>query len=280
MKAATQLNSLSFISLALKLAGLVLILGVLVDFIVIVIPPNFTDSQWLTNLISEWVGRANIPLMGLALIVFGIWIGQGAGTDAANEKSSSSWLVWSLVLSALLGITFLLLAPVYFRSSQLASAAETRQINQQAAAAEGQLDSQLELQRNQVSAVLSNQELLDQLQQRMDTASQLSEQEQTFLQQVQEILQEVKNDPDALDQKVEEARQQGMQQIQAEQQKAIDNLTNEMRKSRIRITLSSIVLAIGYFIVAGSGLSAARQSNPKAKTRTKAKSKTKRKPSR
>lgn len=276
MKAATQSNWFPFISLALKLAGLVLILGVLVDFIVLVVPPNFTDSAWLANLISEWVGRANIPLMGLALIIFGIWVGQGAGigTEARGGKSAKGWLVWSLVLSGLLGVVFLLMAPIYFRSSQLASAAETRQINQQATAAEEQLNSQLEQQRSQVSAVLSNQELLEQLQQRMQAASQLSQQEQTFLQQVQQILQEVKNDPQALDKKVEEARQQGMQQIQAEQQKAITNLTDEMRKSRIRIPASSLLLSLGYFIVAGGGLSATGQGTASAKSRkTKAKRK-------
>lgn len=267
MKAATQSPWLSFISLALKLAGLVLILGALVDFIVLAVPPNFTNSSWLANVISEWVGRANIPLMGLALILLGIWIGQGAGGEGIAGKPSRNWLIGALVLSGLLGIFFLLLAPVYFRSSQLASAAETRQINQQAAAAETQLNSQLELQRNQVSAVLSNQELLEQLQQQMQNASQLSDQEQSFLQQVQSILEEVKNDPDALDQKVEEARQQGMQQIKAQQQQAIDNLTGEMKKSRARITLSSLLLAIGYLIVAGSGLGAVGQAQAKGRTR-------------
>lgn len=277
MKAATPSNWFSFISFALKLAGLVLILGVLVDFIVLLVPPNFTDSAWLASLISEWVGRANIPLMGLALIIFGIWVEQGAGngTEARGGKSAKGWLVWSLVLSGLLGVIFLLMAPIYFRSSQLASAAETRQINQQAAEAEAQLDSQLEQQRSQVSAVLSNQELLAQLQQRMQAASQLSQQEQTFLQQVQQILQEVKSDPQALDKKVEEARQQGMQQIQAEQQKAITNLTDEMRKSRIRIPASSLLLSLGYFIVAGGGLSATGQGTTTAKSR-KTKSKRKR----
>lgn len=273
MNAAPQSNWFSFVSLALKLAGLVLILGVLVDFIVITIPPNFTDSTWLANLINEWVGRANIPLIGLALIIFGVWVGQREGREG---KSGKNWLVWSLVLSGLLGIIFVLMAPVYFRSSQLASAAETRQINQQAAAAENQLNTQLEQQRSQVSAVLANQELMAQLQQRMQNASQLSDQEQTFLQQVQTILQEVKNDPKALDKKVEEARQQGMQQIKTEQQKAIDNLTSEMRESRIRIPLSSVLLAAGYFIVAGGGLGAAGRGSSKAKAKTKA-SKAKRK---
>jgi uncharacterized membrane protein YdfJ with MMPL/SSD domain len=153
------------------------------------------------------------------------------------------------------------MAPIYVRSSQLASASETRQINEAAAAAETQLNNQLEAQRSQVSAVLSNQELLAQLQQQLQASSELSEQEQTFLQGIQDILQEVESDPSALDRKVEEARSEGLQEIRAQQQQAIADLTTEMRKSRYRVTLNSLLFAVAAFGLAISTFRALQQSS-------------------
>jgi CHASE3 domain sensor protein len=260
MKAAMSSPSSSFTSLILKLAGLLLVLGVLVDGLIAAFPPNFTDSEWVATLINEWVGRGNIALVGLALILFGVWAGQyAAGGESRRQQPAKGWLFWALAFSALFGTLFLLMAPIYVRSSQLASAAESREINEAAAAAETQLNNQLEAQRNQVSAVLSNQELLDQLQQQLQSTNELSEQEQTFLQGIQEILQEVEDDPAALDRKVEEAREQGTQEIQEQQQQAIADLTAEMRKSRIRVALNSLLFALGAFWLAGSTLNATRQ---------------------
>lgn len=255
--------SSSFTALILKVAGLLLILGVLVDFVVLAVPPNFLDSRWLVNLISEWVGRGTIPLLGLALILFGVWIGRQAATNRRNP--AQGWLLWSLILSGLLGLVFLLIAPVYFRSNQLASAAETRLINEQAVDAEEQLNVELELRRSQVSSILSNQELVDQLQRELQTASQGSEQEQAFSAEIQETLQQIQDDPGALDQRIETARQEGLQRIAAEQQQAIEETTQTLRLSRIRITLNSLVLAIGYGLIAWTGMTLAGSERPKAK---------------
>lgn len=268
MKAA--LLSFSFTALILKIAGLLLILGVLSDYIVLLIPPDFLNPQWLTSLVAEWVGRGTLPLLGIALILFGIWIERDE-QPAANRNSGQSWLSGALVLSAILGLLFLLMSPLYFRNSQLASAAETRQINEQAASAEQQLNNELALRRNQVSAILSNQDLVDRLQEQLQDTSSLSTEEQTFLQGIQDTLEEVKNDPKALDQRVEQARQEGLSKIQTEQQKAIADLTVEMRRSRIQITLNSLLLAIGYLFITWNGMSLTGSAKPKRSAKTKKK---------
>ena len=270
MKAAPL--SFSFTSLILKIAGLLLILGVLSDYIVLLIPPQFLNPQWLTSLTTEWVGRGTLPLLGIALILFGIWVERNEQTST-HQNSAQNWLMATLVLSGVLGVLFLLMAPLYFRNSQLASAAETRQINEQATLAEQQLNNELELRRNQVSAILSNQELVDRLQEQLQDTSSLSQEEQTFLQGIQETLEEVKNDPDALNQRVEQARQEGIDRIQTEQQEAIAELTAAMRRSRVQITLNSLLLAIGYLFIAwrGMGLSGGstkpKRKNKKAQSR-------------
>lgn len=262
----TESLSFSYIALILKVAGLLLVLGVLVDFVMLMIPPNFLDSEWLSNLISEWVGRGTIPLIGLALILFGAWVGQKQ-VPGQSPKSGQGWVSWALLLSGVLGVLFLLLSPVYFRSNQLASAAETRQINEAAASAESQLNSELELRRSQVSALVTNQELADQLRQQLQNLEQLSSEEQAFLQEVQTTLDQVQDDPNALDQKVEEARQEGLSRIQQQQQQAIAEATADLRKSRIRVTLNSLLLAAGYLAIAASGLGQRAPKSARAKVR-------------
>lgn len=253
MKPESQPIATAFAALILKVTGLLLILGVLVDYIVLAIPPNFLNSAWLSNLISEWVGRGTIPLIGIALILFGIWVEQ-FGAD--RGRLPRRWFSGTLIVAGVLGVLFLLLAPIYFRNNQLASAVETRQINEEAALAERQLEAQLEQQRNQLSAVLSNPELLAQVQQQLQGSSpeESAEGEDSFLQQIRETLAEVQNDPNALEQKVEEARQEGLERIREQQQEQIAELTTDLRKSRVRVTLNSLFLAIGYLIIAGKGL--------------------------
>ena len=270
MKADVQPTFASFASFSLKLAGLLLILGVLVDYFAVTIPPNFLDSAWLANLISEWVGRGTIPLIGIALILFGVWVGQGGGTEG-RKSADRGWLQLSLIVAGVLGVVFLFSAPIYFRSNQLASAAETRQVNEAAAAAEQQLNAQLEAQREQVSAVVSNQDVLDRVQQQLQASagSDLSDEEQTFIQELQETIDQVKNDPNSLDQRVEEARQEGLTRIQEEQQQRLAELTGQLRKSRIRITLNSLLLAIGYFIILVNGARTPGDSRAKSKPKSK-----------
>jgi hypothetical protein len=244
----------TFAVLILRVAGLLLLLGVLIDYVALIIPPNFLNSAWLSNLISEWVGRGTIPLIGLALILFSLWIEQ-SGSNL--YRFSQRWLSGTLITACVLGLLFLLSAPIYFRSNQLASADETRRINEEAAIAEGQLNAELEQQRDQLTAVLSNQELLAQVEQQLQaSSSELGEStdvQQGFVQQIQETLAEVRNDPNALEQKIEEARQEGVERIQAQQQEQVNRLTTDLRKSRARVTLNSLFLAIGYLVIAGKG---------------------------
>ena len=253
----------------LKVAGIILILGVLVDYVVSATPPNFANSIWLVNLINQWVGRGTVPLLGVAFIIFGIWIDR---ISYGDRDSRNGFLLSTLILSLLLGIVFLLFAPLHFNSSRLAGAEQTRQIdqlNQQTVVAQQQLDAQLAQQKEKVSALLADEQQVAQLQQQLDNAP---PEQQARLQKIRETLEKVKANPKALDQEVEKARSQGMALIKQQQQlrqPALDQLRQAqtaLQTSRIQAPLSSILLAIGYFAVGGMGLSALRSrgSRPKA----------------
>lgn len=237
----------SHTALILKVAGVILILGTLLDYIMLAIPPDFLNSQWLADLINEWVSRGTVPLLGLGVLFLGVWFGRESGQTLRGLPTLA------FLLSALLGVMFLVLAPLYFNSSRLTSATQTRQINQQAAQAERQLNNLLEQRRQQVNALVSNQDQLTQLEQQLNNTD-LSEQQQAQLQQIKTTLDKVKSDPKALDQEVSKARTQGLQQIKDEQTAALDKLQRGTRRDRIHTTLSSLVFAIGYLVIAWTGL--------------------------
>ncbi len=236
-----------YTALILKVAGIVLIITTLLDYVVLTLPPNFLDSQWLANLINEWISRAPVPLLGLALLFFGVWF-----EDKDSSKGLRGLPTLGLLLSTLLGVLFLALAPLYFNSSRLTSAAQTQQINQQANQAERQLDTTLKLQRDRVNSIISNPEQLAQLQQQLNSLN-LPQDQQVQLQKVKETLEKVKSNPKALDQEVTQARTEGLKQIKDKQTQALTKLQAEMRRDRIHMTGSSLLFAAGYLMITWIG---------------------------
>ncbi|MBW4657766.1 MAG: HpsJ family protein [Drouetiella hepatica Uher 2000/2452] len=265
MQVALPSSTSRYTALILKLTGVILILGVLLDYVVLSFPPNFNNFDWLVGLINEWVGRGTVPLLGVAFIVFGTWIDRTSGHSPADR---SALMTGALVLSLLLGIIFLLFVPLHFNSSRLSSAASTRQINDQAAQAQQQLEATLAQQKAKVTALLANPQQVAQLQQQLDSAE-IPADQQAQLQQLKDTLQKVKADPKVLDQEVDKARSQGMSQIQQQQQQQLDQVQGQMRNSRNQATLNSFLLSIGYFIVAATGLGTARAGRVKSSRRSR-----------
>ncbi|HEY9699739.1 MAG TPA: HpsJ family protein [Trichocoleus sp.] len=255
----------AYIARILKLTGSILILGTIVDCLLLMIPPNFMDNEWLSSLIREWVNRGVLPLIGVAVLLLGVWAAPHQKETSGKKKPGQGWVTGAIGLAMSLGILFLLAAPLYFNSSRLASADATRQINDQAAQAQQQLNTQLAQRQAQVKALLSNPEQVDQLQTALANASSSGDQK-AELQQIQDLLKQAQNDPKVIDQQVATARQAGTEQIQQQQQQARDQLTLNTRKLRIHTILTSLLLAIGYLLVAWTGI-----SSPKPKlTRQKA----------
>lgn len=269
MKAAAPPLSAE-LALILKLTGSILILGTLVDCLLLTVPPNFMNSNWLESLIREWVSRGILPLLGLAVLLLGVWItplkAAEESAQSSKKKGGQRWVTGAIALAMSLGILFLLMAPLYFNSSRLSSAAATRQINDQAAQAQQQLNAELTQRRVQVDAFLSDPEQTAQLQAELANP-QLSDSEKAQLQQLQDLLKQTQNNPKALDQKIAEARKAATEQIQQQQQQARDQFVTNTRKLRIHTILTSLLLAIGYLTIAWTGV----QSPQPKRTRLQAK---------
>jgi hypothetical protein len=246
-------------SLVLKVTGIVLILGVIVDYAILAIPPDFSNSSWLVNLMDQWIGRGTVPLLGVAFVIFGIWVDRAMNGD----RDRNGLLLSTLLLSLLLGIVFSLFVPLHLINSNLAGTTQTAQITQQANAAQQQLEAQLAQQKARVSALLSDDRQVAQLQQQLDNAP---PEQQAQLQKIRETLEKVKANPKALDQEVEQARAQGMAQIKQQQDQALKQAQTTLQNSRNQATISSSLLAIGYLVIGTAGLFGLRSRDDRSVT--------------
>jgi hypothetical protein len=254
----------SSIALFLKLAGLALILGIVIDYLTLATPPNFLNNEWLSNLIDQFVGRGVVSLLGLALLFLGVWV------DETEGRSAQKLMAPAVVLAIGFGLMFLLFTPLYFNSNRLVSAATTQKINQEAENAAQALDRQLAMRQGQVNALIGNEEQLAAL--KADLANeQINPDDRAVLQELKETLDRVKRDPKLLQQEVLKAREAGIKAIKERQEAAKASLQDDLRGARLRITSISFVLAIGYLIIGWTGfgvLKGESAGKPKSKKRS------------
>jgi len=254
-------RSSSYVSNLLKLAGVALILGIIVDYLTLAFPPDFLNNEWLANLIDQFVGRGVVPLLGLALLFWGMEI-----DDSINRGITRKLLAPAVLLAAGLGVMFLLFTPLYFNSNRLISAASSQAINKEAETAAQQLDRQLTMRQGQVNALLSNSEQAARLDVELQN-DQVNATDKAQLRDLKETLDRVKNDPKLLASEVAKARAAGIKQIEERQGQAKASLQAEMRRARLRITSISFVLAVGYLIVGWTGFGVMRRSQTHTPTK-------------
>ena len=256
MKASTNRPLSPPAALILKLIGLICILSFLVDVFTLLIPFNPTDRGWQINLTTQLVERGIIPLVGMAFLFAGAWIDSVAD---ASGKDAPVWQIVkliALVLSGILGLLYLLIAPLHVNNVRLQSTAAIERVAEQAKQAETQLASdafknQVEqrrtLIRNQIGELLKDDKRFNE-----------ALQNQQVPKEVKDILQQSKANPQALDeflnQQAKSFSNQTLSQIRERQQQLETQAKTAALKSQIQIGLSSILLALGFFMTAGTGL--------------------------
>lgn len=219
----------------LKLVGIVLILFFAVEFLGFFIAPEFSNPQWQLGVMTQLVERGVTPLVGFALIYASFWLqGTPEVTDINKRSPWQNLKFWAFVVSSLLGLLFLLLIPLHFGATSQVSQQEMTRITQQG----GQAELQLEQQQTQIRSILESGQL-----------DQLIKSNQVPPEQLP-LLQQLKQDPKALDKRAEEARTK----IRSEQNQAQNRTKNEALRSQLRIELRSLLLAIGYIMIGWSGL--------------------------
>ncbi len=225
----------------LKLVGVILILSFVVELLVFLITPDFSNLQWQLGVLTQLVERGVTPLVGFALIYAGFWVQSSLASLKPGLADQGTWQnpkFWTFVVASLLGLLFLLLIPLHFTTTSQVSQQSIEGINRQA----GQAELQLEQQQTQVRSLVESGQIDQLINSNRVPPEQLP------------LLQQLKADPTALDRRAEAARTK----IQTEQNQALDRADNEALQSKLRVELRSLLLAVGFITIGWSGLREAR----------------------
>lgn len=244
MKAKSSRSASPLAANALKIVGVILVLSSLLDYIVLSIPFQPTNRAWLLNWTTQLVDRGIIPMVGLALLLAGYWISRQEGAPSSRTPVTDLRF-WGLLVSSILGLTFLVLFPLHLNNINYASDQALKQIEARAQ----QFETQLTSEKDQLSALLKDDQKLGELQKAIGSG-QVQGAQLDQLKALNDQLQQFRQDPNALNKRIEET--QG--RIRSERLAAEQRAKTEATKSVIRVGLSSLLLAIGYLTIGGLGL--------------------------
>lgn len=238
-------------ALALKLVGGITILAALVDFLVLLLPPDLLNRGWQIATTTQLVDRGIVPLVGIALLFTGFWIDSYVGGRRSRSSLFLDARLWTCLLACILGLLFAVLTPVHMNNVRLQSSEALTQVSTKADQATTQLEQRLNVevsqQRDRISLLLENPEQIEQLVARGEVTAEQAEQIRQFEQ-----------NPDSLDEflsgQASQLRNRLETEIGSRREEATQRVRSEATKASIRISLSSILLAIGYLAIGISGV--------------------------
>lgn len=248
----------AFISLILKLVGGILLISAIINYVFLLISPQWGDTNWQINLTNNAVDQGLVPLVAIALLLIGWWI-----SDNNNpEKPSKAVRMPVFIIASILGLLYLLLVPLHFGNINRVSGDLFVQIDQRIAQQEAQIQGFV----SELEAVSKNPEQLKQeIEQRNQVIAaggniggqQLNPQQLQLITTQRDQLQAILNlsdKPEELQAKFQEVRSQ----LQLELQRAVDQ---EKRKAQglalqqsLKTSISSLMLAIAFIVIGWLGL--------------------------
>ncbi len=235
-----------FTAVTLKIVGLIMILYSLLDYIILAIPFNALQREWQLGITTQVVDRGITPMVGIALLMAGYWIDSSIGALQNKQKPLVQDLrFWTLLLSSLLGLIYLLLVPLHINNTLWLKNQDFQKIEQQATQASAQLDNRIK----QVDALVKDPQKLSQLDKAI-TSGQVQGEQLAQAQAIKQQLQTFKQDPKALGQQVETVKTQ----IRNGKQQAEQQATTKALKLGLRTGLVSALLALGYIAIGWMGL--------------------------
>ncbi|MEA5418160.1 HpsJ family protein [Spirulina sp. CCNP1310] len=233
-----------FSALALKVVGVILILSSLLDYVILLIPFNPMNPDWQISFTNQIVDRGIIPMVGISFLVVGYWLESAISNLPSGKISFTDLRFWSFLLAAILGLVFLLLVPVHLSNLGRASTQAMQQIEQSATQAEEQIAGQLE----QVTELLGDNNRIQELDAAIASGQVQGEQLQQ-LQTIRQQIEELKGNPEAIEEQANQARTQ----LQEQRKEAENQAKLTAFKSGFRIGISSFLLSIGYLVIGGMG---------------------------
>jgi hypothetical protein len=240
-------------SRTLKTVGIIMVLATLLDLIILPMPYLLGDRPWQINFVSQTVDRGIVPLVGIVLFLTGFWIDGSTGEDRPRRSMVADPRFWACILASIMGLFYLLVFPFHLNNVRLTNDDALKTLNQQATQAESQgidarLQQEVESTRQQLTLLVgANETDL----QKLVTDGRLT-QEQL------EIVKKAKADPKFLDtflqQRQAEAREKMQTQIGKEKTEKTKQIQGDALKSGLRVSISSLLLAIGFIVIGWTGL--------------------------
>jgi hypothetical protein len=235
--------------LALKTAGVVLILSSLIDLIfMLIFPPEnlvLDGGRWWLYATSQLVDRGLLPLAGIAFMVTGDWI-KIVSTEDGGDRGNI-WRIGTFVLASLLGLIFVLIIPFQLNATNDFKTQELGKISKEVT----QIESGIKNNLKQINAQ-SKESLKTQIAaiEKELKGTQIPPERLTNLQITKSKLELLLNDP----KKFAQESEQNLQQLQKQKQKVETQANERMLKTGVRTSLASFLLAIAYIAIGWTGL--------------------------
>ncbi len=126
-----------FACFCLKIVGGVMILSSIVDYLILIIPPNFKDIQWQISTASQLVDRGVVPIVGITLLIIGWWLNDN--TVSCTDQPIPPLRISVFIFASLIGLMYLIIVPMHLSNVNQASSQILSQIEQQVQQQEKQI---------------------------------------------------------------------------------------------------------------------------------------------
>ena len=234
------------LAIACRSTGAIMIAATLVSMLVLPWPYQFQDREWLLfRFVTPLVDRGIIALLGIVLVLGSCWIDSITRDSQSKTDKKSPLPLISLSVSGLFAALFGLLLILHlwnlfqWRTEQITSVAE------QAAEAETQLTQQVDQQKELISTLLENTGLRQDAIERGQIPGE-----------VVALLEQLDNNPDnfsTFEEQIKEGLSDRQQEIGLRRQELQKEVANRALKSGLMTGVDSLLLTIGFGLVAGTG---------------------------
>lgn len=273
MKASTSRSS-PVAGRALKLFGIIFVVSFLVDFVILLLPFEALGPEgraWQINFTTQLVDRGIVPMVGIAFVLVGFWIDGVSGVAKSGKTGLQDLRFWMILVAAVLGVGYLVLFPIHLNNVFQERAAALTQIDQQATQLEGRLNQQLDNPQAQTAIQQRQQQIKGQVSQLLQNEQQLGQVlgSENVGNDMKTLLEQAQQDPNSIDQLIQDQfspdalRKRGQTQIRQQKEDLQKRAQNNALKSGVRTGLSSLLLAIGYLGIGGTGLLAMKNAGQK-----------------
>jgi hypothetical protein len=259
MKSTTSALSAPFV---LKVVGYVMILSSMIDFVTLLQPMKWQDDQWLGNTLIQTVDRGVFPLIGLVFVYVSSYLAGGGSFKPEGRNPFMTGRFVAVVLSGILGISFLLAIPIHFTNTNKVANAAIEEVNKKAKQAEEAVGAQAQQKLLQMQEQLKDKSKLEAgLKQAGEilASGQLNGQklEPAQLEEVkskQQDYQKLKEDPGYAQTIVKKESDQDLQKIRTQKDTVEKQAREGATRTYIRTGFGSLLLSVAFSIIAWLGL--------------------------